>query len=154
MNVLCAFRSTHPDVRAADAENRQRLEAWRAAVYAWAGQYPDHHPVQITFGGGADRFIRGLRGTASPGEGWRLSKRDGWVADKRTKAGRAIAQTLEPLQVSHLKRLPGMPDMAFEMQSPGDAGGVRGGTVICPPAFNNSPRSEITPIMSTREVRT
>lgn len=117
--VVCAFRSTHPEVRAADAENRRRYQQWRADVETWASQYPAHHPVQITFGGGADRHIRGLTGETELGEGWRISKGGDWVPDKRTKAGRAIAKALEPLSVSGLKRLPGMPDMAFAMQSPG-----------------------------------
>lgn len=108
------YKSTDPDVLAAWDDTQRRFQEWREAKSAWAQQFPDHEALAVQ---GSDSVsVVGLQGDETPGPAWRQTTRANielWVPDKRTKAGKAIAQQLDALSVDHMKDIPGMPDMAM-----------------------------------------
>lgn len=100
------YRSTHPDVVAAWDDTQRRYREWHAATGAFIARYPGRHGRQRR--SGSSLWFVGLDGETKPDVGWRFSGGT-WVADKRTKAGKALAGEIAALEVTSLGRLPGIP---------------------------------------------
>lgn len=108
------YKSTDAEVIAQWDDTQRRYREWHEAKDAWAEQFPNHDTASFQQ---SDRlWLGGLRGDESPGPCWRRAVRvdiDVWVPDKRTKAGKALAAEIDAMTVTHMKDIPGMPDMAM-----------------------------------------
>lgn len=108
------YKSTDAEVLGKWDDTQRRYREWHAAKDAWGEQFPNHDVTALQQ---SERvWVVGLRGDESPGSAWRKAVRANiavWVPDKRTKAGKALAKEIDALAVTHMKDVPGMPDMAM-----------------------------------------
>jgi hypothetical protein len=110
------YKSTDAEVLGAWDAAQQGFRDFRAAKDEWAKGYPQHEPFALQ---SSDRlWLVGLLWSSdvgSPGEGWRRAQRSdiwGWVPDKRTKIGKALAASIAAIKAEHVKDIAGMPGLA------------------------------------------
>ena len=123
------YRSTHPEVLAAWDDTQQRHRELAEKVKALRAEFPNHPPMVYRYSDRAQfshlsfhedmPSIGNDFGPPPEPEGWRIKKEGrstylGWVPDKRTKAGKAMAARLAEIKVTGMGHFPGMPTTVLE----------------------------------------
>jgi hypothetical protein len=126
MNVGVAFRSSHPDVMAAISKWRQASkDLWESSHSLAQEVGPDWEPLvlssfTISMVGlkpkGDDRYLMDV-----PEGPWRRTNfrdYDCWVPNKRSRAGKELAERLSKLELLNSRpRVPGMPHMWLDTRT-------------------------------------
>lgn len=106
-----AFSSADPGVLAEWEAASERYRVAYAAAFVFAFEFG---ALPIRMDRGHEIALVGVQRKDSPGKEWRWNKRlNAWTPDKRTKAGRSLDERMGEIVAKGQRRLPGMPDIAF-----------------------------------------
>lgn len=104
------YVSRSPVLEAFWAEWAVANRTYREQIAAFRAGFPGYDLMESS--GWGQWSICALRGTESPGKGWRRRTNSEWVPDIRYSAGRAARRQMDALRL-RMPSTPGMPDVVF-----------------------------------------